>query len=134
MNNLENLLANNKPALVKILGNMDGVDCRWDCLAQPLCIHDADTRQHGCAAVRATWLLQEYVKPDSWEQIEADAKQDASEYWRCSEIPCDECPSRLDGKKPRAYYGVGGCDEAMACDLVARCKQLALDGVAQDGR
>lgn len=127
MNNLENLLENNKPALVKIMGNSADIYC-FECPAQAFCQGEGD-HIDGCTVTRATWLLQECVKADSWDQIEADKQKEAEEYWRCSDFKCNSCPAVFsDGKTPKEHYGVDWCNEAKWFDLIARCKQLALEG------
>lgn len=107
MNNLENLLANNQDALIKILGYADNADCFKDCPAQRFCA-GAGIEIDGCAVTRATWLLQEYVKPDSWDQIEADAAYLVGKF-TCRDMREYEVPKALE--------------EVM--NLIYRCKALA---------
>ena len=128
MNNLENLLANDKPELLYIMGySNSGISC-GDCMAHDFCF-GAGSDIDGCAETRATWLLQECVKADSWDQIEADKQKETEEYWRCNGFNCNSCPSVFsDGKTPKDHYGVDWCAEAKWLDLIARCKQLALEG------
>lgn len=127
MNNLENLLANDKPALMRIFSN-DPEMCVSGCPARSFCMGEGD-HISGCNETRATWLLQECVTADSWALIEADKQKEAEEYWRCSDFKCNSCPAVFsDGKTPKDHYGVDWCNEAKWLDLIARCKQLALEG------
>lgn len=65
-----------------------------------------------------------------WQQIEADARKTAASYFGCVGYECENCPANFpDGETPKEHYGVYSCYEAKVCDLVARCKQLALEGV-----
>ena len=71
-----------------------------------------------------------YSMGDSWQQIEADARKNAVEYFNCIGYFCENCPAVFsDGRKPYEHYGVNSCMYAKCCDLVARCKQLALEEV-----
>lgn len=128
MNNLEKLLQDSKEkgcAEKDLLFVMSRGDCP-NCPALSFCKSEKGKAAKGCAETRARWLLQEYVDPDSWEKIEADAKLLSCEYWKCCGMSCYECPAYFNGFiKPKEFYGVGSCDKAKACDLVARAKKLA---------
>jgi hypothetical protein len=122
MNNLEKMLElyeNGRPdTLFKV---MLARDCAG-CTAAKYCAGSC-----GCSEARARWLLEEYSEPDSWEKIEADAKKGMSQYWGCTSKSCYDCPAVIDGLKPHERYNTGSnCDTAKACELVARCKKLAV--------
>lgn len=121
MNNLEKLLqdGSEKGTTEEVLFYVMGCDLCERCLARFFCETEEGKAIKGCAEVRARWLLQEYVEPDSWEKIEADAKKGTIGYWDCL-ADCDRCDI-----KPYERYGIEGCGVAKACDLVARCKKLA---------
>lgn len=132
MNNLEYLLANDKAALIGTFISSNDISCRY-CKARNFCETDGG-KIKSCAETRAVWFLQEHAEPDSWDQIEADAKKPCNVYFNCVGSLCEECPSRFsDGRNPSDYYGVDSCNKATRLDLIARCKQLALEGCA-DGR
>lgn len=69
-----------------------------------------------------------HTPPDTQERIDEDARKSMIEYWRCSCIECDNCPSVIDGKKPNELYGTGssfaGCSAAMMLDLLRRQREL----------
>lgn len=66
-------------------------------------------------------------KPDTQERIDEDALKNSFKYWGCMGIVCNDCPSLVDGKKPRERYGVNWCSDAMLFDLLRR--QRELDGM-----
>lgn len=66
-----------------------------------------------------------HVKPDSWEQIEADACKNYMNYFGCSGFACADCPSKIDGVKPYSRYETDSCELAMRLDIVRRCKALS---------
>lgn len=63
-------------------------------------------------------------EPDTQERIDEDAQKDAFDYWRCNGVSCRECPSMIDGKKPRHRYGVDWCSDAKTLDLLRRQREL----------
>lgn len=63
-------------------------------------------------------------EPDSQERIDEDAQKDAFDYWRCNGVRCRECPSMIDGEKPRHRYGVDWCSDAKTLDLLHRQREL----------
>ncbi|WP_165247507.1 hypothetical protein [Adlercreutzia sp. ZJ141] len=65
-----------------------------------------------------------HKEPDSQDRIDEDARKSMFQYWGCIAFSCEECPSKIDGKKPRGYYGVNSCDTAKAFDLLARQRKL----------
>jgi len=69
-----------------------------------------------------------HVKPDSWEQIEADACKKYMNYFGCSGFACADCPSKINGAKPYSRYETDGCELAMRLDIVRRCKALSERG------
>lgn len=62
--------------------------------------------------------LSDCTLPDSWEQLEKDARKDACEYFGCGDgsiyNKCPSCPAYDDD-----------CGPAMAQDVVRRAKALA---------
>lgn len=75
----------------------------------------------------AFWVPADKVtveEPDTQERIDGDARKLPSKYWACVGR-CDECPTKIDGKKPWERYGVSRCAEAKTLDLLRR--QRALD-------
>ncbi len=71
-----------------------------------------------------TWDKFSHREPDSQERIDEDAQKDAFDYWRCNGVKCRECPSMIDGEKPRHRYGVDWCSDAMTLDLLRRQREL----------
>lgn len=59
--------------------------------------------------------------PDSWEQLEEDAKKGSCDYFGCDANGCHGCPA-YDWNTAR---GGSGCGNAKMCDLVRRAKALA---------
>ena len=123
MNNLEKLLEQYEKG--KEMGLYHMLSCDFPChacQAKNFC----DAHEYECMETRARWLLQEYVEPDSWEKIEADATKKPYDYWGCYGAKCKECPAVFDKFiKPHEYYAVGNCQKAQTCDIVRRCKALA---------
>lgn len=79
------------------------------------------------------WLSVKRPKPcDSWEKLEEDANKSACTYWDCPgdlfEVSCENCPSLIEGKSPRDFYGTVSCLKAHKLDIVARAKRLAEGG------
>ena len=66
-----------------------------------------------------------HARPDSWERLDEDAMKSMPKYWGCSFEPCDECPSKIDGKTPAEIYGVSSCSKAKELDIIRRAKALA---------
>ena len=67
-----------------------------------------------------------HAEPDSWERLERDSgKYATDEYWGCAGVACDECPSKIDGKTPAAFYGCAGCTTAIQLDVLRRARALA---------
>lgn len=46
------------------------------------------------------------------------------DYWGCGTASCEDCPSKIDGKKPKGHYGVDFCGTAMKLDLLRRQREL----------
>lgn len=69
-----------------------------------------------------------HTKPDSWEQIEADAYKNYMNYFGCSGFACADCPSKIDGVKPYSRYETDSCELAMRKDVVRRAKALSERG------
>lgn len=58
-------------------------------------------------------------------RLDADADLDYVEYWKCQWPPdCESCPSKIDGRRPRDYYGTGNCTGAQAVEIMRRRKAL----------
>ena len=77
--------------------------------------------------VRSGWEVPENLthrEPDTQERIDEDAQKDAFDYWRCNGVRCRECPSMIDGEKPRHRYGVDWCSDAKTLDLLRRQREL----------
>jgi len=67
-------------------------------------------------------------EPDTQERIDEDAQKMTDDYWDCYGIDCEECPVKIDGKKPRERYGVPDCVSAKAFDLLRRQRELDAKG------
>lgn len=85
------------------------------------CVSD-DSKWHRYARCR-TFTHKRPEPPDTWEKIEADVvKGDACRYFGISDEAqqecreCEDCPAR---------YSTANCGEAMAADVLRRCKALA---------
>lgn len=65
-------------------------------------------------------------KPDTLERIDADAKKAYEGYWGCNlMISCEDCPAKVDGKKPHERYATGGdCMRAQYLDLMRRQREV----------
>lgn len=63
-------------------------------------------------------------EPDTQERIDGDAMKGEYEYWGCTGTECMRCPALIDGKKPRHWYGVDWCYEAITLDLLRRQREL----------
>lgn len=62
---------------------------------------------------------------DTQERIDEDALKPFGDYWRCRDVEhCDECPAKIDGKKPKKRYGVLSCKTAKILDLLRRQRKL----------
>lgn len=60
-----------------------------------------------------------HKKPDSWEQLKADAGKSGMSYWECEDIPlCKEC-------EHSSYKTGKDCWQNMNLDIVRRAKALA---------
>ncbi len=78
----------------------------------------------------ASWLTTE--RPDCQERIDEDKGNISSVYWGCRVIDsCSNCPTRIDGERPRDHYGVKNCTVAQGMDLARR--QAELDALLGDG-
>lgn len=64
------------------------------------------------------------VVPDTQERIDEDAWKGAIDYWGCGYVNCDNCPAKVDGKKPNELYGTYNCDQAKVHDLLRRQREL----------
>lgn len=96
-----------------------GSNGRYEC-------HDMLVRDANGTTFRAMGRLYTHREPDTQERIDGDAMKDVYDYWRCNGVICRECPSMIDGEKPRHRYGVDWCSDAMTLDLLRR--QRDLDG------
>lgn len=65
-----------------------------------------------------------HTPPDTQERIDADARKDTSDYWKCWGIDCEERPSIVDGSKPYERYGASSCRKAMTIDLLRRQREM----------
>ena len=63
-------------------------------------------------------------EPDSWETIKADAESNHFQYWNCGHVCCADCPSRINGKIPSAFYETPTCHGAMVIELILRDRKL----------
>lgn len=136
MNNLEKLLEQHQNGECEPLFGVMNQGLSEKCSLCPLDGNVCTSMEElGCAETRARWLLAEYVEPDSWEKIEADAMKKPLYYWGCNEIDsCGDCPAKIDGETPKDRYGVVFCREAQQLDIVRRCKALAGVEVAFNGK
>ena len=79
-----------------------------------------------------SWDLAESVshaKPkDTLKRIAEDEKKHKYDYWNCTNVWCDECPSKINGKNPRERYGVYNCKDAKTIDLYERRRKLVERG------
>lgn len=64
---------------------------------------------------------------DSIEKIKEDANKFIFQYWNCGDTECIDCPSKIDKKTPKDYYGTRGCLEAMKLDLIERTMKIMED-------
>lgn len=94
-----------------------GSNGRYEC-------HDMLVRDANGTTFRAMGRLYTHREPDTQERIDGDAMKCASDYWRCNGVICRECPSMIDGEKPRHRYGVDWCSDAMTLDLLRRQREL----------
>ena len=71
-------------------------------------------------------LERDYVEKerDTLEKIEQDVRLETTNYWRCTGVTCDECPTLIDGKTPRDFYEVTACDRAQMKDLLRRQREI----------
>lgn len=70
-----------------------------------------------------------HAKPsDSMERIEADVLKAVFAYWGCVDSECPECPSMIDGRSPKEFYGVDTCGKAQKLDLLRRQRELLEGG------
>lgn len=91
--------------------NFSGADC-WCCV----CLVGEDCVYSGeeCARAIKQWLESEYVEPDSWEKLEADAdKPTACRYWGYNNKSCADCTHD------------NLCNRDRLLDIVDRAKKLA---------
>lgn len=65
----------------------------------------------------------------------AEAKRDLDTneifYFGCKDIGCTCCPSRINGEKPRDYYGIKNCAVAKQRDIARRLRE-GLDGYEKE--
>lgn len=62
---------------------------------------------------------------DTQERIDQDALKSSYGYWGCGSVPCEECPSMIDGKRPCVRYQCeDSCLDAMKLDLLRRQREL----------
>lgn len=94
-----------------------GSNGRYEC-------HDMLVRDANGTTFRAMGRLYTHREPDTQERIDEDAQKCASDYWRCNGVICRECPSMIDGEKPRHRYGVDWCSDAKTLDLLRRQREL----------
>lgn len=64
-------------------------------------------------------------KQDTLQDVIDDFSKRTTQYWKCSTIPCSKCPSEINGKTPRDYYGTTGCDVAKVHDIKRRLEAIA---------
>lgn len=69
-----------------------------------------------------------HEEEDTQERIDEDARKPFASYWVCYGFNCDECPAKIDGKDPSAWYGVRSCAKAQALDLLRRQRELCERG------
>ena len=121
MNNLQKLLIDYQTTeSVELVNVLTVRDCKV-CPAFEACGRIAF---EGCAETRAVWLLAEYVEPDSWEKVRADASKGFVDYWGCEGFGCDHCPVEVDGKAPVERFDALQCDQAQAMDIFFRIRAL----------
>lgn len=94
-----------------------GSNGRYEC-------HDMLVRDANGTTFRAMGRLYTHREPDTQERIDGDAMKDVYDYWRCNGVICRECPSMIDGEKPRRRYGVDWCSDAKTLDLLRRQREL----------
>lgn len=121
MNNLEKLLRDYQTTESVELVNALTVQSCEVCPAFKDCERIAF---EGCAETRAVWLLTEYVEPDSWEKVRADAEKGFVDYWGCEGFCCDHCPAKVKEKTPDERFYVNDCEQAQAVDVLHRIRAL----------
>ena len=66
-----------------------------------------------------------HQKPETLQDVIDDFSKKTTQYWKCSTIPCSQCPSEINGKTPHDYYGTTGCDLAKVHDIKRRLEAIA---------
>ena len=80
------------------------------------------------------WVLPSdltHTPPETQERIEEDKQKWQFDYWKCGDVDCADCPSKIDGKTPRERYGVALCSVAQGLDLARR--ECELDAKTMGG-
>lgn len=117
--NYDHIIEGGIEALADVVANHTCQDCSFcaDCKTEgdnlANCVHGV-----------MEWLNQPYIEPDSWLKWEEDMLKLITDYWGCTGSFCKNCPSMIDGKRPRERYGVDTCGYAMRKELVIRAKKL----------
>ena len=131
MNNLEKLLADYRnDDDVQLLRVFDPMCDREYC---PVFASCSTNPAKSCAETRATWLLAEYVEPDSWEKVRADVEKGVANYWGCEGEVCDHCPAMVNGETPDDRLNVESCLTAQAMDIFFRIRALNRAEGVSDG-
>lgn len=83
------------------------------------CVKVQSLDGHTIAYAKAKWLTK--IQPDTLEKIESDAKKNASDYWNCGDISCNNCPALINGQMPYERYSTDkDCLTAKTLDLLHR--------------
>jgi hypothetical protein len=83
----------------------------------------------GCWEALCDCEIVEPPNPLTKEDIDAMVKMTCGDYWQCNMCDdCTECPSKIDGKMPDAYYGVDDCYQAKILDILRKERERVAGG------
>lgn len=62
--------------------------------------------------------------PDTQERIDGDSQKTADAYWGCIDVSCEDCPAKIDDKRPWERCYANNCVQAQMLDLLRRQRRL----------
>lgn len=62
--------------------------------------------------------------PDTQERIDGDSQKTADAYWGCIDVSCEDCPAKIDDKRPWERCYARNCQQAQLLDLLRRQREL----------
>lgn len=81
-------------------------------------------KESGAAWSNLTAEYLTHTHPDTQKRIDGDSQKTADAYWGCIDVSCEDCPAKIDDKRPWERCYANNCVQAQILDLLRRQREL----------